>query len=68
MSPAANVVEGGSFIVTFMVQVALFPASSVAVKTTAKTPTPTIVPAVGDCVIVIFAGVETSSVAVVPRY
>ncbi|SRX76468.1 hypothetical protein AEQU3_03468 [Aequorivita antarctica] len=66
MSPDANVVEGGSFIVTGMVQLAVFPASSVAVKTTELTPTPAIVPAVGDCVIVILAGIETLSVAVVP--
>ncbi len=53
-------------MVTGIVHVALLPASSVAVKTTEYTPTPTIVPAVGACVIVMFAGIETSSVAVVP--
>ena len=67
ISPGFRVVKGGSFMVTVMVQVALLPASSVAVRTTEYTPTPTVVPAVGDWVMVIFAGRETLSVAVVPE-
>ena len=41
-----------STTVTFTLQVSVLPAASVAVIVTAVTPSPIVVPAVGDCVIV----------------